>query len=447
MNMQDVERDRLPDQRLSAETPAPQGRALRSAVLFCIRYLLPVAALAVGAGITLLLMNTGPQARPVPPKTTGVGVRTTTIAYDAYPTMLHAMGVVKAARSIELNPQVSGKVTALSEHFVPGGRIVEGDMLLQLDPADYLLAMTQQEYAVVQARNNLILEEGNQLVVKREFELLGEEVSAAEKRLMLREPQLSTLQTELTIAQSKLEQAQLNLARTTVRAPFNGVVQAKSVDIGTWVSTATPLATLVGSDNYWVEVSVPEEQLQWISLPSGLEKTGSLVKVYNPTAWNDVLYREGRVIQLLPGLETKGRMARLLIEVKDPLALLSENTGKPQVLIDSFVRVVIEGRPIDMAVKLPREYLHDGNRLWVFSSSGELGIREVEIGFRNRESVLITEGISDGEEVITTNISTPVEGMVLSRLGSHTSGQGQTGGKGVANEQRARPEGEQTDAK
>ena len=394
-----------------------RSNRMRMGMVIFIRYILPVIVFSGGLFITLHLMQSGPQAKPMPARKTGVAVETATVSFGSYPTNINAMGVVKAARSTDLKPQVSGQVISLSDRLVPGGKFTKGDTMLQLDPADFKLLLKQQENGVIQANNDLVLEKGNQLVVQREFDLLGEQVSEAEKQLMLRQPQLSSLQTALTIAQAKQQQAELDLKRTTITAPFNGIVKSREINVGTWVSNSTTLVTLIGSDSYWVEVSVPEDQLQWIKTPSQ-DGEGSLVRIHNPTAWGEGIYRQGRVIQVLPGLETQGRMARLLIEVNDPLAMDQVNQNKPKLLIDSFVRVVIEGKPITRAVELSRQYLHDGSQVWVYSEEGTLKFREVAVGFKNREEVLITSGLAAGDEVITSNISTPVEGLALRRLGT-----------------------------
>lgn len=420
MNTPNVNQKLSTRPRVTAKTG--RSHKVKNILVVCLRYLLPIVALAAGILITLHLLDTGPEAKPMPVKKNRVLVETTVAHLKACPTMIQAMGVVKASLSTALKPQVSGQVISISEKFMPGGKFVKGDTLVELDPSDYQLSLRQQENEVVQAKNNLVLEQGNQLVVKRELDLLGEEVTEAEEYLMLRQPQLSTLQTELEIARAKREQAELNLARTAIKAPYNGVVQAREVNIGTWVSTASVLATLIGSDSYWVEVSVPEELLQWIVLPSVVSSSGSMVKIYNPTAWSDDTFRQGRVVQLLPGLETQGRMARLLVEVTDPLAMTSANQGKPHLLIDSFVRVVIEGKPVAQAVELSREFLRSGDRVWVFGQEGKLDIREVEVAFKNKNSVLITSGITQGEEVIVSDISAPVSGMALQHVEGKVAG-------------------------
>ncbi|WP_319547877.1 efflux RND transporter periplasmic adaptor subunit [Desulfogranum marinum] len=383
---------------------------------------LPMTVLIAGGLITLHLFETGPQAKPMPQSRHTVLVDTIPALFGTYPTLINAMGVVKPAQTIDLKPQISGEVTAISGQLVPGGNFTKGDTLLQINPKDYQLIVRQQASQVAQAKNNIELEKGNQLVAQRELDLLGEQVSELEKSLMLRQPQLNNLKNDLDVAQAKYEQAQLDLERTKIMAPFNGMIQSREVDIGTWVSSSSSLATLVGTDSYWVEVSVPENQLQWIAVPAKVGQQGSAVKIYNPAAWGAGNFRQGQVIQLLPALESEGRMARLLIAVDDPMAIEQANSDKPQVLIDSFVRVEIEGLPVADALEISREFLHNGKELWVLKNDGTLDVRAVTIAFKNQESVLITGGIDAKEELIVSNLSTPVPGMLLRRSTPVASG-------------------------
>ena len=419
----------------------------RNVLYVFFRLLLPLVVIVAGILITQHLLETGPQAKPMPKMKNATVVNTLPVTFGIYKTSVDAMGIVTAAQLVALRPQVSGNVMSISENLLPGGKFEKGDNLLQLDQRDYALSVRQQESAVAQAKSDLDLEEGNQIVARRELALLGEQVSEVEEKLMLRQPQLNNLQIALEIAEAKYEQAKLNLDRTEVRAPFNGIVQTQDVNIGTWVSTSTSVATLIGSDKYWVEVSVPEDQLKWISFPQGEEQRGSTVKILNPAAWEEGSFRQGRVIQLMPALESQGRMARLLIEVSDPLALEHENQGKPQLLVGSFVRVVIDGQTIPEVLDLSREYLRDGKNLWVLGDDGTLDVREVSVIFKNRENVLINAGISEGENIIVSSIAAPVEGMKLSQADASAErqdpdipGQGRGNGTGMgkkANQSRS----------
>ncbi len=377
------------------------------------RVLVPVVILIAGAAVSLWLMETSPQAKPRPQARNATLVSVRTVDYGPRQTVVSGMGTVAAACDVELIPQVSGEIIELNRNLVPGGHFRQGETLLTIDPTDYRLAVRQLATDVAKAESDLQLEQGNQLVAQKEYKLLGETVSDVEKALMLRRPQLDNLRATLEAAQAKLEQARVDLARTEIKAPFNAVVQSRDVNIGTRASQATVLATLVGTDTYWVEVSVPVSQLRWIRIPQAGKDEGALVRIYDSGAWGDGIYREGRVMRLEADLEEQGRMARLLVRVEDPLSLRPENARQPRMLIGSYVRVEIQGEQVPLAAAIEREFIHNGSSVWVMNATGVLDIRPVEIVFRGKESLLITGGIEPGERLVTTDLAVPVEGMAL----------------------------------
>jgi len=259
----------------------------------------------------------------------------------------------------------------------------------------------------------LQLEQGSQLVALKEYELLGESVSEEEKFLMLRQPQLESLRAALHAAQAKLEQARVNLNRTEIRAPFNAVISSRMANLGTRVTTGTDLATLVGTNAYWVEVSVPVSQLRWIDIPQSGAELGAPVKVYDQAAWGPGVSRAGRVARLSAALEEKGRMARLLVEVPDPKGLEKENAGKAGLLLNSYVRVEIEGRELTSTAAIGRNLLRDDDTVWIMDRENRLDIRPVDIVYRGDKEVYLTAGIETGERLITSHLPTPVQGMLL----------------------------------
>ncbi len=387
-----------------------------------LRGLLPLAVIAAGAGAALWLMETGPQAKPRPRTRNSTLVEYTTVNYGPQQTMISGMGTVTAARTVELKPQVTGNITELNQNLVPGGHFRQGETLLRIDPTDYRLTVKQLTTDVAKAESDLQLEQGNQLVSQKEYTLLNQTVSDVEKALMLRRPQLENLQATLEAAQARLEQARVDLTRTQIKAPFNAVVLSRAVDIGTRASDSTVLATLVGTDACWVAVSVPVSQLRWIKVPHTHGDQGSLVRVYDATAWGEGVFRQGRVIRLEPGLEEQGRMARLLVRVEDPLGLEPDNAGQPRMLMGQYVRVEIQGQGIASAAAIDREFIRNGNTVWIMDGDGNLSIRPVEIAFRGADRLLITEGITSGEQLIISDIAAPVAGMALKTV-DDTAGQ------------------------
>lgn len=392
----------------SPEQRDPPGRGV-----IILRIILPLVAIGIGLGFSLWLMKTGPEAKTRTKNRNAALVNVQTVEFNPRQVRVSAMGTVRPKQEVHLKPQINGEIVAINDEFLPGGLFRTGEMLLRIDDTDYRLAVEQLTSEVARAEAELQLEQGNQLVSLKEFELLGESVSDEEKYLMLRQPQLENLQAALSAAKSRLKQAQINLQRAEIRAPFNSVVFSRAVNLGTRVTTGSDLAMLVGTDAYWIEVSVPVSRLRWIAIPQSRSEQGALATVYDQAAWGDGVKRTGRVARLSAALEEKGRMARLLVEVDDPQALEKNNSGKPRLLLNSYVRVEIEGQNLESTAAISRDLLRDNDTVWVMDRESRLDIRKVDVAFRGEEEIYLASGLENGERLITSLLPTPVQGMPL----------------------------------
>ena len=399
----------------------PVNRCRRSLwrwlLLLITRIVLPLLILTAGVLYANHLVETKPKSKRRPPQRQARLVEVIQVERQDIPVTISALGSVIAAREVDVKPQVAGRVIDISPEVLPGGLFQAGQKVLEIEPEDYKLIVQQRQSDVANADRDVKLEEGSQSVARQEFDLLSDMITDMDQDLMLRKPQLASTKAALEAAQARLDQAKLDLDRTKIVAPFNAVVKAKNVDVGTMVTPASTLATLTGTDEYWVNVVVPVDMLPWIVIPPRDGDTGSAVRICNPLVWGEDAYRAGEVIRLFGELETVGRMAQLLVSVKDPLSLSAENASAPRVLIGSFVRVEIEGRTIPSAISIDRELLRDGENVWVMSKNGKLQIKAVEIVFRGEGRVLVSNGIEPGDRIVTTNLAAPVEGMPLRLLG------------------------------
>ena len=378
-----------------------------------IRLLLPAMVLVAGAAIAFWLLQSGPKAKPRPKARNAVMVDVRPVEYGLQTTTISIMGTVRPKHEVVLKPEVTGKVIAMSPDLLPGGRIAAGAPLLEIDPSNYQLAVRQLVSEVAKAEAALQLELGRQRVARKEYELLGEEVAAEELELMLRTPQLESARATLEGIKTQLEKARLDLERTRVTAPFNAVVMTRDVNLGTSVSPSTALATLVDTDAYWVEAPIPVSQLKWIAVGGQQAGKSARARVYDTAAWGEGLSRSGTTAGLTARVEEQGRMAQVLVEIKDPLALQKGSAGQPQLLLDSYVRVELEGETLSDAARIERDLVRDGDRVWIMDKEDLLDIRTVEIAFRARDHVLVTGGLSAGERLVTSNLPSPVQGMQL----------------------------------
>ena len=219
-----------------------------------IRFITPIFVLIAGIGIVVLLFKT----KPTPVKSTAFSVAPMVTVQTAdridIPIEVLAKGTVVSARTVQIAPQVSGKVTERHPSLEVGGLLKEGDALLAIEKEDYLLAIQVQEARVAKARMALEVERSRKRVAEKEWELLSGDMELSEegRNLALRNPQLQSAKAELKAARAALGQARLALERTTIPAPFDGLVMQANGEIGQQVSPATPVATLVDTSRFWV---------------------------------------------------------------------------------------------------------------------------------------------------------------------------------------------------
>lgn len=382
------------------------ARRLGSAVL---RVVLPFAVVLAGVFGAVHLIQTAPQTKPRVPRESAVLVETRVVEPTSQRVVIDAMGTAVAAREIVLQPQVSGVIQELHPGLVPGGRISAGEPIVRIDPADYEVAVRQAEASLARAKAQLR---------STEFELqrvkgLQEQEASNVKELHDAWTTHDAVKADVAATQASLERARLDLARTVIHAPFSCVVTAENVDVGALVTPQAQLASLVGTDEFWVRVSVPIEQLRWILIPGDEEESGSPVLIHHRLGTNVSAEWSGHVVRLLSDLEPQGRMARLLVSVPHPLGDGGERSDRPLLLLGSYLDVQIEGRELNDVFKLTRDELHEGEAVWLMNENNSLDIRTVAVVFRGRDHVLVGQGLAAGQRLVTSDLPSPVQGMLL----------------------------------
>ncbi len=376
-------------------------------LLVTLAFAVAVLGAALYAGRYLMTHRPTPH-RSKPPVSTPL-VETVPTRFAREQVVVPAMGIVIPATEVTLQARVSGQIVARHPEFIEGGIVKQGDVLVEIDPTDYELALTRALAKLETARYNLKLEEGQQDVAKREWEIMGGEDGASELdyELALRRPHLRLRRADIEAAEAEVSQARVNLARTKIEAPFNAIVQSANVDPGDQANQQAHLGQLAGTDAYWIEVSVPMDQLQWLDRPHGTT-AGSMVRVHTGTG----AVREGRVRKLLSELEPQGRLARLLIEVEDPLCLSEAREGGPPLLLGDYVRAEIAGHYVDNVAAVPRHALREGNRVWLIDTDTCLSFATPTVVWQDAERALL-RGLDANSLVIVSDLAAPVAGMQL----------------------------------
>jgi RND family efflux transporter MFP subunit len=399
----------MPANQTTNTEPTSVGKSHSGRRLF-LNIILSLAVIGAGIAGAAYITQTAPKAQRRQPQKAIPLVQVVRVQPDTHEVIVSAMGTVIPAREINLESRVAGEIVLIHPEFSDGGFLKKGTEVLQIDPQDYSLALTLARARVKDAESKLRLLEEEAAAARDEWRNLYQERGKDESEpppLLVKEPQLSAAKAMLTAEKAEVQKAQLNLGRTKIRAPFNAVVRKKNVDIGSQVSGQEKLAELVGTDEYWIQASIPVDRLSWIKIPRNPAESGSKVRIFYRSADE----RPGRVIKLLSALDTEGRLARILVEVKDPLGLKTAGNNQLPLLIGEYVRIEIEGRQLQNVYQIPRTALRDDTKIWIVSNDNKLDIRRVETVWRDTQSVLLKNGLEPGTPVIVSDLPAPVSGM------------------------------------
>lgn len=379
-----------------------------------------LAILIAGIAITTLIFSTEPEA-----KTEGASIETAmlvdviTVKGGSFEPTISATGTVQPVEDITLSPLVSGQIINRDPAFTPGGFVKKNQPLLQIDPSDYRNTLELRKSELLQSKTTLDTEMGRQQIAEQDLKLIANDslfkdnpLSADEQQLILRQPQLNAVKATIVGAKASVDQAQLNLERTTIRAPFDAHILSQNVTAGSQVGPGDDLGRLVGTEYYWVTATVPVSKLQWLRFPENDRDKGSAVLIKNSTAWPDEQYREGYLDKQIGALDGQTRLARVLVKVTDPLAKNTDLQGKPILMIGTFVEVDIQANKLDNVVRLNRDYIRSNKTVWVMKED-KLEIRKVDIVLTDNEFAYISKGLSEGEQVVITDLSTVSNGIGL----------------------------------
>lgn len=329
-----------------------------------------------------------------------------------------AFGTVQPNRELTVQAEVKGRVIELSPNLDAGGILSKGEVMLKLDPRDYVAAVEQNRAKVEKAEFDLIVEKGRKIIAEKEWSLLDPSLrqGGLGKDLALRIPHLREKESALQGAQSALQKSLVDLKRTVIRSPFNALVLEEFVEIGQLVGSLRDIARIVSTDEFRVQVSIPYDQLGWVNLQGDSKKAQTPVTIIQDLGDNEVVKREGHILRILGDLDPNGRMVQLLIVIDDPLNLQKKDSDKIPLLLGTYVEVIFEGPVVKNAVEIPRLAVREGNTAWVKNKEGKLEIRKLEVISGDKHNVIVEKGLEDGDALITSNLPVAISGMDLKDL-------------------------------
>jgi RND family efflux transporter MFP subunit len=372
--------------------------------------------------VVALLIALRPRPQRVMPQAPAPLVTTMTITAQQPPITITGWGTVEPRRTISLVPQVSGQVVSVSPNLRAGAFFTAGEVLLSIEATDYELAVQQARSQVAQAEYNLAMAQEEARVAREEWErtrqdaMSDSELLASEPNpLVYREPQLRQAEVGLEAARASLAQAELNLQRCRLTAPFAGRVLSESVDLGQYVRSGEVLARLYGTEAAEITVSLSDRDLAWVRVPQRPDSAveGSPALVIGTFAGGEHTWL-GRAVRVGGAIDEASRTVPVVVEVPDPF---QGDADRPPLLNGMFVEVAFTMEPPAGAVTIPRRSLRPGDKVWVLTADDRLEIRQATVARADVQHAVIVDGLDLGDRLITSNLQYVVEGMVLRPVG------------------------------
>lgn len=353
-------------------------------------------------------------------------VNIVTAQADTIVPVMQAFGQVQSRRTLELRTAVGGRILGLSEHFVEGGSVAQGDVLVRIDPANAQSALDRMqsdvldseaegrdaERALLLARDELVAAQDQTTLRERAFKRqqdlqtrgVGTAASVEVAELAAASARQATLARRLSVAQAEarvdqaatrlsraviaLDSAQRDLAETTLTAGFDGTLSEVNLVEGRLVSANEKLALLV--DPKALEVAFRISTAQYVRL---LDDDGALVPA-SVTVSLDVtgfdLLAKGQINRDNAG-SVEGQSGRLLYAHLD---------AAPGFKPGDFVTVAINEPPLDDVVRLPASALDAANTVLVLGPDDRLEAVQVQLIRRQSDEVLVRGEGLEGREVV-----------------------------------------------
>ena len=378
------------------------------------RALLPFLVIVISLVLTFVLVKSRKTPKPHEAPHLGPLVEVGILTKADRQILISGTGSAQSRYEVSITPQVKGRVSKLAPQMVAGGTFQKGELLFAIEDVDYQLAIAHAQATLAQAELELLRNENLADLARKEWHSLNSESDLEPNPLVVYEPQLKSARALRDAAQANVKQAELNLERTRVFAPFDCYVRSEQLEIGQFLNAGAPVATVAGIDQIEIVVPLPLEEIVWIQVPrKGTKQRGSLAKVELQSGGR-TFHWQGEITRSLGEIDPRNRMARVVVTVNDPF---TEDTEKANLLNDllpgMFVNVQILGEELSDIISVPRGAMHDNDTIWVIDDENRLHIREVDILRRERDEVLIRSGLDANEKIVLTNLSGAAEGMLL----------------------------------
>lgn len=378
-----------------------------------LKWILPLVVVVLAAGMAYAMYLARPTAEIRPPLGVIPLVRVEKIALRDVVLTVTSQGTVEPRTETGLVSEVAGRIIKVAPSFISGGFFESGQVLLRIESQDYHQAVVRARARVAQEELRLAREQAEAQVAAEEWQDLGREGEVA-SQLTLRLPQMAEAAAALAAAGADLQQAERNLERTVIKAPYPGRVRSKIVDVGQYVVPGSPLGAIYAVDVVEIRLPLPDRDLEFLDLPLVYRDEASAGPQPGVTLEADFAGRtfqwQGLIVRTEGEIDRRSRMVTAVAQVKDPYSR-GTDARRPPLAAGMFVRAEIQGRKASKLAVLPRSALRNEGQVLMVDQDDRLRFRDVSILRRTENDVIIDGGLAAGDRVCLSPLVVVTDGM------------------------------------
>jgi multidrug resistance efflux pump len=359
--------------------------------------------------------------------------------------VVESFGTVAPREALKLVAQVRGQIVDINQSFKEGSFIQTGTRLIQIDPRTYRLAVERRNVQIKQAeaelkrlKQEVVNLKARKKIAKSDIKLVKNEYLrikklvdrkviaqsqldkteqtylASQERLQAQENQLALIGplkeqfiAARDMARVMFQEAELDLERSGIVAPFDGWVLKKAIEVGQHVNVGQQLGEIYRAGELDIEVRIPTRDLKWFPAGRGQE-TPIMADVIYKNAGEQQLW-SGRVARIKAMMDERTRTLPMVIEVDENPAS-GRNKDLFRLRPGMFVTVKIRGKEIQKVFVLPRYVVYPGDIVYTVRDN-TLKSNMVKILRGYKDTVMVNEGLTEGELIVKTPLSSPEDGM------------------------------------
>ena len=359
-----------------------------------------VLGLGVGAMFALTAMKKPPEEKAKTDNIPVVAIQP--IELNPMRFSIDSYGVVTARFDTELVSQVTGEIVYISDAFVKGGFVKQGDVLARIDASDYESALLDAQASVAAAKASLVQEKAYGVVAEREWSNIETGIPTD---LSLRKPQLAQELAKLDSAEAGLKRAKRDLERTTIKAPYDALIESRDIGLGSYATMGKLIGKIHSVSDAEIRLPVADDDIRYLDNQGiGADVIISGQFAGQSQQWHGTIVRSEGVI------DNKSRMTYLVAQLVDPYGLKSNTTP---LRFGAYVTANIMGKDAGNVAQIPRHLVID-NKVPLLDSDNKLRFQTIEVLREKGAQVIVSKGLDNGDKLITSALDYPVDGMRLS---------------------------------